>query len=74
MLLVNDGKIVDAHLRAAGLTEELVLQACREHGFEDISQVKIAVLEIDGTISIVPIGTKSVRTRHRVRAVRPGGN
>lgn len=74
VLLVNDGKLVDAHLRSAGLTEELVLQACREHGFEDVSEVKIAVLEIDGTISIVPVGTKSVRTRHRVRAFRPGGN
>ena len=74
VLLVNDGKLIHSHLRAAGLTEDLVLQACREHGFDDISQVKLAILEIDGTISIVPVGTKSVRTRHRVRAFRPGGN
>lgn len=74
VLLVNDGRLLESHVRAAGLTEELVMQACREHGFENISDVKLAVLEIDGTISIVPVGTKSVRTRHRVRAFRPGGN
>jgi uncharacterized membrane protein YcaP (DUF421 family) len=74
ILLVSDGKVIESHLRAAGLTTDLVLQACREHGFDDFSEVKVAILEIDGTISIVPIGTKAVRTRHRVRAFRPGGN
>jgi hypothetical protein len=33
----------------------------------------MAVLEVDGTISIVPAGAGTVRTRHRVRATRPGG-
>ena len=73
-LLVNDGKLIESHVRDAGLTDDLILQAIREHGFEDLSQVQLAVLEIDGTISIVPRGAQTVRTRHRVRAVRPGGN
>ncbi len=73
-LLVNNGKLIESHVREAGLTNALVLQAIREHGFDDLSQVQLAILEIDGTISIVPVGTKTVRTRHRVRAVRPGGN
>jgi uncharacterized membrane protein YcaP (DUF421 family) len=50
------------------------VQAIREHGFENLGQIQMAVLEIDGTISIVPTGLKTVRTRHRVRATRPGGN
>jgi len=74
ILLVSDGELLESHLHTSGLTADLVLQACREHGFDDLRQVKVAILEIDGTISIVPIGTKSVRTRHRVRAFRPGGN
>ncbi len=73
-LLLNDGKLIEPHIKRAGLTDDLVLQAIREHGFEDETQVRMAVLEIDGTISIVPAGTATVRTRHRVRAVRPGGN
>ncbi|MBF6600103.1 MAG: DUF421 domain-containing protein [Dehalococcoidia bacterium] len=74
ILLVNDGRLIERHVVAAGLSEELVVQAIREHGFENLQQVQMAVLEIDGTISIVPTGQGTVRTRHRVRAVRPGGN
>jgi uncharacterized membrane protein YcaP (DUF421 family) len=74
VLLINNGVLIEDHIRRAGLSDELVLQAIREHGFEDETKVHLAVLEIDGTISIVPSGTATVRTRHRVRAVRPGGN
>ena len=74
LLLLNDGKLIEEHIRRAGLSDELVLQSIREHGFASATDVKIAVLEIDGTISIVPAGSATVRTRHRVRAVRPGGN
>ncbi|MDP9236204.1 MAG: DUF421 domain-containing protein [Chloroflexota bacterium] len=74
VLLVNDGKLIERNVQHAGLSDELVLQAIREHGFERPDQVRMAVLEIDGTISIVPIDARTVRTRHRVRAVRPGGN
>ncbi|HVP39001.1 MAG TPA: YetF domain-containing protein [Candidatus Saccharimonadales bacterium] len=74
ILLVNDGQFIASHMKLAQLTEELVLQAIREHGFEGLEQVHMAVLEIDGTISIVPGSSTTVRTRHHVRAVRPGGN
>jgi len=74
MLLLNDGQLIERNIQHAGLTDELVMQAIREHGFERADQVRMAVLEIDGTISIVPTGAQTVRTRHRVRAIRPGGN
>ncbi len=74
VLLLNNGELIESHIRRAGLSDELVLQSIREHGFANASDVKMAVLEIDGTISIVPAGSATVRTRHRVRAVRPGGN
>ena len=74
ILLLNDGKLIEEHIQRAGLSDDLVLQSIREHGFANASDVKMAVLEIDGTVSIVPAGSTTVRTRHRVRAVRPGGN
>ena len=74
ILLLNDGYLIEEHIERAGLSDDLVLQSIREHGFANASEVKMAVLEIDGTISIVPAGSATVRTRHRVRAVRPGGN
>jgi len=74
VLLVHNGQVVERNIHAVGLTDDLVLQACREHGFDTFEEVKGAVLEIDGTISIVPRGATTVRTRHRVRAIKPGGN
>lgn len=74
ILLLNNGELIESRIQRAGLSDDLVLQSIREHGFATASDVKMAVLEIDGTISIVPAGAATVRTRHRVRAVRPGGN
>lgn len=74
ILLLNNGELIESRIQRAGLSDDLVLQSIREHGFATASDVKMAVLEIDGTISIVPAGSATVRTRHRVRAVRPGGN
>jgi len=74
VLLLNDGRLLEDQIRRAGLSDDLVLQAIREHGFDTAADVRMAVLEIDGTISIVPINAQTVRTRHRVRAIRPGGN
>ena len=74
VLILNNGELIEKQILKAGLSDDLVLQAIREHGFEDAKQVHMAVLEVDGTISIVPMGGPTVRTRHRVRAVRPGGN
>src|SRR5207245_5393442 len=56
-LLINDGKFVKEHLRREGLDEELVMMAIREHGVDDLKDVKLAVLETDGSISIVPAGS-----------------
>jgi uncharacterized membrane protein YcaP (DUF421 family) len=74
ILLVHDGQVVERHVVEAGLNEQLLLEAAREHGFSSLADVRDAVLEVDGTISIVPMAAAAVRTRHRVRAVRPGGN
>jgi uncharacterized membrane protein YcaP (DUF421 family) len=74
VLILHNGELIEKHILKAGLSDDMVLQAIREHGFEDAKQIRMAVLEVDGTISIVPTGGPTVRTRHRVRAVRPGGN
>ena len=72
-LLVHDGRLIYPHLRAEGLSEDEVMQALREHGVEDLDEVKDAVLEVDGTISVVPTGAGSSRTRRRIRGRKPVG-
>jgi len=69
-LLINDGKLVSQHLRQEGLDEDEVLMAIREHGVADVKDVRMAVLETDGSISIVPVDAKAMRTRRHVRFVR----
>ncbi len=53
LLLVYKGRLLAARLAAAGLTEEDLMEGLRKRGFGDLAQVKIAVLEIDGGISVV---------------------
>lgn len=72
-LLVHEGKFVEAHLRREGVTREEVMQALREHGVDSLAAVKLAVLEVDGTISVIPADAKSSRTRRRVRGRKPAG-
>jgi uncharacterized membrane protein YcaP (DUF421 family) len=71
-LLVNNGHFIESNLRREGVDEDEVYMAMREHGVDKIDQVEIAILEIDGTISIVPKQPGvSHRTRRRVRGRKP---
>lgn len=68
-LLINDGKFLQQNLQRERLSEDEVLMAIREHGFDEAARIKLAVLEVDGTIIIVPQDAKTVRTKRRVRQV-----
>jgi uncharacterized membrane protein YcaP (DUF421 family) len=73
-LLVNDGHFIEHNMRREGIDEDDVEMAMREHGVNKVSQVEVAILEVDGTISIVPKQTgTSHRTRRRVRGRKPTG-
>ena len=69
-LLVFHGEVVASHLRREGLDEETLMAALRERGLADLSQVDMAVLEIDGSISVVPAGTETRRVKRPVRYLR----
>jgi len=71
-LLIADGRFVSDHLRREGLEEDEVMMAIREHGVADVADVRTAVLETDGSISIVPIEAKAIRTRKHARFLRKG--
>lgn len=53
VLLVHDGKVLGARMRRLGFTEANVLEALRERGIHDLSDVNSAVLEADGRINVV---------------------
>ncbi len=71
-VLVTEGTVIEANLQREDLTREELDAAIREHGFADASDVRLAVLEIDGTISVVPMDATVLHTHRRVRQVRHG--
>ena len=66
-------KIVDAIaeiMRREGVEEDELLMAAREHGVDELKGVKEAILEVDGSISIIPTDAKSHTSRRRRRRYR----
>lgn len=69
-LIINDGHLVREHMQREQVTEEQVMTALREHELTDPSEAKLAVLEVDGSLSVVPRDAPSSRTRRRFRTLR----
>ncbi len=73
IMLVYEGNPIPENLRHAEITIEEIEAAAREHGVEKISEVKLAILEVDGNISIVSSDFKnktthqSHKTRHKFK-------
>jgi len=55
VLLVNNGAVVEEHLRRAGLTKADLAEALRSQGFSNAGDVQAAVLETDGSLSVIPV-------------------
>jgi uncharacterized membrane protein YcaP (DUF421 family) len=53
-----------------GISDDQLAAALREHGIDDVHDVHLAVLESDGTISVVPQGTQVLKTRRHYRGLR----
>jgi len=65
LLLVERGTVLTGRLEREGISEAELLTAIREHGLASIDAVDAAVLEMDGTISVIPrAGPPRVRLRH----------
>jgi len=63
-IVVENGRVLSGRLRRARLTEDDVLQAARRlHGLETMNEIKFAIFEASGEISIIP--------RHNVAARDP---
>ncbi|HYD20907.1 MAG TPA: YetF domain-containing protein [Flavipsychrobacter sp.] len=57
MILAMHGKPLKQRMKKTRVSEDDILEAARSiHGLERMEQIKYAVLEIDGSISIIPEG------------------
>jgi uncharacterized membrane protein YcaP (DUF421 family) len=66
-LVVRDGQYLVRNMKREGVDQEEVETAVREHGLDSVSDVQMAVLEPDGTISIVGKDGGVARGKHRIR-------
>jgi uncharacterized membrane protein YcaP (DUF421 family) len=68
-ILIHNGKIDFKALSKLNITSDELQEAMREHGVEHFAEVKLAMLEIDGNISIIS-GEKNLRQTHYKRLKR----
>lgn len=69
-LLILHGQVLERNLEREGLDREVLEAALREHGMARVEEVEMAVLEIDGSISVIPAGGTTHRIRHPMKFLR----
>ena len=75
-LLIHNGHVLYTHLEREGILPEELEAQLRAHGYENADNVKIAIQETDGSISVIGFGPLNERrlpalpsTRERRRAL-----
>ena len=68
-LLVQRGRPVVEHLQREGIGQDELETALREHGVASLDDVEMAMLEIDGSISVVPKTQHIPRAKHRLKVL-----
>ena len=78
-LLIRDGRVLPSHLAREGMAPADLEAAVREHGIASSAEVRQAILEIDGSVSVIAKDGQGqehrlppVRRRH-MKSLRPGG-
>lgn len=66
VVLINHGHLIESNMRKEGIDQDELAEVLHEHGLETASQVKTAILEIDGSLSIIPAAAPSIQARKRL--------
>lgn len=69
-LLVLHGEVIPKHMQSEGIDEDTLLAALREHGVAELDNVEMAVLETDGSISVVPVGGTTQRGKKITKYIK----
>jgi uncharacterized membrane protein YcaP (DUF421 family) len=73
-ILVHNGKIDFKTIAKLGISNEELEEAMREHGVEYFKDIKLAMFEIDGNISIISGDKNLKQTHHKRKAHKTLGN
>ena len=71
-LLIRHGQVLQENLDTEGISAEDLRRALREHGVDDVKFVRAAILEVDGTISVLREDEfpKVDKPYHHIRGVK----
>jgi uncharacterized membrane protein YcaP (DUF421 family) len=69
-MLIRDGRYLTANLKKEGIDRDEVDSALREHGLSTAAEARVAYLEPDGSISIIPMTERVLRSRKHVRQLK----
>lgn len=70
VVLVSGGHAQWDRMKREGITRDELMAALREHGVTELKDVRLAVLEVDGDISVVPSDSLVHRSQRRFRRVK----
>jgi uncharacterized membrane protein YcaP (DUF421 family) len=73
-ILIHNGKIDFKALSKLGISSEELQEVMREHGVEFYKDVKLAMFEIDGSISIISGDQDLKQTHHKRKIHKTLGN
>ena len=73
-ILIHNGKIAFGTISKLGITNDELQEAMREHGVEYYKDVKLAMFEIDGSISIISGEGQLKQTHHKRKIHKTLGN
>ncbi len=65
-LLIYEGEIQEKQLKKVGFTIDELSAAVREHGVKSIEEVNLAMLEVDGNISVLSGNYRNHTKKHRL--------
>lgn len=63
-VLIHDGILDFKTLSRLDISHEELKEAAREHGLQHLTDIKLAMLEIDGTISVISGDKKELKQTH----------
>ena len=71
-LLIRHGQVIQQNLDSEGISAEDLRRALREHGIDDVKLVRAAILEVDGSISVLREDEfpKVERPYHHIRGLK----
>ena len=74
LILIHDGKIDFKALSRLEISSDEIDEVIREHGVESYKEVKLAMMEIDGNISVISGDKNLVQTHHKRKIHKTLGN